>query len=130
MPNQKYEEFTLYYLKKTEGNKACFKHVNNHIGKIYIPIPLVKKMGITDEIIVQLAASKKDLPTGAYVTRAVYEKTTTNTIRFTEDVKEKCALGQIYVRKDVLKIMGLQDEIAVRVVTPTGDGKGDVAVER
>ncbi|AGL03173.1 hypothetical protein [Desulfoscipio gibsoniae] len=115
MPRKNTIEFIMRLFKTTK-RKVCFRDNMDRIGKLYLPLSLVDKMNISDEIIVQLAPKKSDFPTGGYVTRFVYEKETTKKIRFTEDIAEIGELGIIYISKSILEIMGLQDEIAVRVV--------------
>ena len=105
-------------LKKTTKCKACFKENMDRIGRIYLPIPLLEKMDIDDEVLVQLASDKNLLPQGGYMAKFVYEKETAKKIRFIEDITEQGDLGIIYISKNILESMGVQDEIAVRVVSP------------
>ena len=107
-------------LKKKTNCKACFKENMDRIGRIYLPLQLVEQMNIGDEITVQLALNKNSFPPGGYATRFVQNKETARKVRFAEDVMEKGELGVIYVSKEVLEIMGVLDEIAVRV-TPSGE---------
>ena len=111
-------------LKKTTKCKACFKENMDRIGRIYLPIPLFKKLDINDELLVQLAPDKSIFPQGGYMAKFVYEKETAKKIRFIEYITEKGDLGIIYVSKNILANMGVQDEIAVRVVPP-GETGGD-----
>jgi len=59
--------------------------------------------------------------------RFVYDKETAKKIRFVEDITEKGDLGIIYIGKNILESMGVQDEIAVRVVPPGGIGGATLA---
>ena len=120
-------EFTMR-LKKTTNCKACFKENMDRIGRIYLPLQLLGKMNIDDEINVQLAPAKNCFSSGGYVARFVYDKETVKKIRFAEDITEKGELGVIYISKDILEIMDVQDEIAVRV-TPSGE-TGGAAIAR
>ncbi|SFH33577.1 hypothetical protein SAMN05660649_04786 [Desulfotomaculum arcticum] len=127
MPNQKTMEIFMRLLKITTGNKACFKDNLDRVGKLYLPLPLLDKMNISDEITVQLAPGKKDLPASGYVTKVVFQKTTTNKIRFVEDITERGELVQIYISKSILEDMGLQDNLAVRVISAAETGGATVA---
>jgi len=128
MPDQKMMEIFMRLSKITTGNKAVFKDNLDRIGKLYMPLPMLDKMNINDEITVQLAPGKKDLPASGYVTKVVYQKTTTNKIRFVEDITERGELVQIYISKSTLEKMGLWDNLAVRVI-PAGE-TGGAAVAR
>lgn len=119
MPNNEMEFIMRLY--KTTKRKACFRENMDRIGKLYLPLSMLDKMNIRDEIMVQLAPDKSDFENDGYVTRFVYEKETTKKIRFAEDIAEKGELGIIYISKNILEIIGLNDEIAVRVIS-TGEG--------
>jgi len=114
-------------LKKTTKCKACYKENMDRIGRIYLPIPLLEKMDIDDELLVQLAPDKNLLPQGGYMARFVYDKETAKKIRYIEDITEKGDLGIIYISKNILESMGVQDEIAVRVVPPGETGGASIA---
>lgn len=110
-------------LKKMTKTKACFKENMDRIGRIYLPIPMLKKMNIEDEIIVQLAPDKSLFPPGGYTAQFVQEKETVKKVRFAENLEEKGELGIIYISKNILESMGVHGEIAVRVV-PSGETGG------
>jgi len=110
-------------LKKTTSSKACFKENMDRIGRVYLPLELLEQMSIGDEITVQLAKDKNSFPPGGYAAKFVQDKETARKVRFAEDVTEKGELGVIYVSKEILEIMGVLDEIAVRV-TPSGETGG------
>nr|WP_034630354.1 hypothetical protein [Desulfotruncus alcoholivorax] len=114
-------------LRKTTKTKACFTDNMDRIGKLYMPLALLDKMNIGDEIILQLAPGKKDFPPGGYVTSFFYEKETVKKVRFKENIAEMGELDLIYVSKNILEEMGLQDEIAVRVVPSGNIGGASVA---
>jgi len=114
-------------LKKTTKCKACFKENMDRIGRIYLPISLLSEVNISDKLIIQLAPDKKDFPPGGYTARFVYDKETAKKIRFAEDIEEKGELGLIYISKNILENMGLQDEVAVRVVPPGKAGTAAAA---
>lgn len=109
-------------LKKMTETKACFKENMDRIGRIYLPIPMLTKMNIEDEIIVQLAPDKSYFSPGGYTAQFIQEKETKKKVRFAENIEEKGELGIIYISKNILESMGVQDEIAVRVVPPSDIG--------
>jgi len=114
-------------LKKTTSCKACFKENMDRIGRVYLPLQLLEQMNIGDEITVQLALNKNSFPPGGYAARFVHDKETERKVRFAEDVTEKGELGVIYVNKEVLELMGVLDEIAVRVTSLSETGGASLA---
>lgn len=107
--------FYMRYYKETP-NKTVFTEAMNRIGRLYIPHRLKKKLGITDEILVQVATDKKDLPTGGYVTSLKINKEYDACVRFIENLNEMGEIGYIYVRKEVLDALDADDYLAVRIV--------------
>ena len=105
-------------LKKTTKCKACFKENMDRIGRIYLPILLLEKMNIGSEIVLQLAPYKEHLSPSGYISRFVKDKETAKKIRFTEGIEEKGEIGCIYINKNILGHIGVDHEIAVRIVPP------------
>lgn len=103
-------------LRKTTKCKACFKENMDRIGRIYLPLPMLERMNIGDEIIVQLAPDKSFFNPGGYATQLVRDKETIKKIRFAEDIGEKGELGIIYIGKNILESLGVEDKIAVRIL--------------
>ena len=120
-------EFILR-LKKTTKCKACFKENMDRIGRIYLPIPLLEKMNIGGEIILQLAPDKSFFSPGGYAAKFVQDKETAKKVRYTEDLDEKGEMGFIYINKNVLERLRLGEEIAVRIVPP-GECGGAIVAE-
>ncbi|WP_042316865.1 hypothetical protein [Desulfofarcimen acetoxidans] len=119
-------EFILR-LKKTTKCKACFKENMDRIGRIYLPIPLLEKMNIGGEIILQLAPDKSYFSPGGYAAKFVQDKETAKKVRYTEDIIEQGEMGFIYVNKNVLERLGVGQEIAVRIVAPREYGGAIIA---
>lgn len=119
-------EFIMRQNKMTK-TKACFTENMDRIGRIYLPFQFLKKQNIDDEIIVQLATDINTFTAGGYVARFVYDKKTPKKVRFAEDIAEKGELGVIYISKNILECMGVQDEIAVRVTPPGETGGAAIA---
>ncbi|WP_174520477.1 hypothetical protein [Desulfolucanica intricata] len=71
-------------LKKTTKCKAYFKENMDRIGRIYLPIPLLEKMNISSEIVLQLAPDNSHLSQGGYIARFVKDKETAKKVRFTD----------------------------------------------
>ena len=115
-------KFIMRMTKKTKGDKVCFKENMNRIGRVYLPLQFTKKMNIDNEIILQLAPNKSFFRSGGYVAKFVYEKTPKKKLRFIEDITEEGEIGYIYISPLILEKMGVQDEIAVRVVPPSDIG--------
>lgn len=106
----------LLHRRKSTDYKICYKDSMDRIGNIYLPKPVVERMGLGDEIIVQLAQDKNNLQPGGYVTSMVPYKETPKKVRFNEDTREQGALGVIYVSKRILEDMNLPGNIAVRLI--------------
>lgn len=109
-------------IKKITRYKACFKDNRERIGNIYLPFQLLENMNIDDELIIQLAPNKSYFSPGGYVAKFVYEKIPKKKVRFIEDIMEKGEIGFIYISPETLEELGVQDEIAVRVVPPSDMG--------
>lgn len=109
-------------LKKTTETKACFKENMERVGRVYLPLPLLDKLGIGDEMIIQLAPDKSLLPPGGYVAQFVFDKETRNKVRYAEKITECGELGMIYVSKKILENMNVEDEIAVRIIPSPKEG--------
>lgn len=111
-------------LKKMTETKACYAENMDRIGRIYLPIPMLTKMNIKDELIVQLAPDKSFFSPGGYTAQFVQDKETIKKMRFAESIEEKGELGFIYVGKNILEILRVEDELAVRVVPPPRETGG------
>jgi len=109
--------FYMRYYKKTP-NKTVFTEGMNRIGRIYIPHQLKNRLGIVDEILVQLDTDKKYLPPGGYVTSLKPNKEYETCIRFSENLNELGEIGYVYVRREVLDALGVgaDDNLAMRIV--------------
>ncbi len=102
--------------RKSTDYKVLFKDNLDRIGSVYLTNPTINKMGITDEITMQLAPDKSFLKPGGYITKFHRHKETQKKVRFNEDTREQGALGVIYVSKKILEQMGCDcEEIAVRL---------------
>lgn len=118
--------------RKSTDYKMCYRDILERIGNIYLPKPMVTRMGFGDQIMVQLARDKSEF-SGAcgYITEMLPKKETPKKIRFNENTREKGELGVIYVSKEVLEEMGLLDcEIAVRITHEEEAGQGCEALAR
>ena len=114
----------LLHRRKSTDYKVCYRDILDRIGNVYLPSPMAAKLG--DQITVQLARDKSELKEGGYVTTSFPYKETPNKVRFKENTWEQGALGFIYVSKIILKDMGLEGEIAVRILA---GGEEEEAVE-
>jgi hypothetical protein len=121
--------FYLYQRKSTDY-KLCYREVVDRIGNIYLPKPMAKRMGLGEQILVQLAGSKSEFKgADGYITEMYPKKETPKKIRFNENTREKGELGVIYVSKEVLEDMGLSDcEIAVRITSHEEETGGSEAI--
>jgi len=117
----------LMHRRKTTDYTVCYRDIMDRIGNVYLPKPVVERMGLGDEITVQLAREKNEFGPGGYVTVMHPYKNTPKKVRFKESTWEQGVLGVIYVAKKVLKDMGLKGDIAVQITASmeeaTGGGK-------
>ncbi|WP_078060494.1 hypothetical protein [Desulfotomaculum copahuensis] len=97
--------------------KAVFKEAMNRIGRIYVPHELKNKLGIMYEIIVQIDTDKKYLPMKGYITTMKLNKEYGNCVRFKENITELGEIGYIYVQREVLEALNVNDVLAVRIDT-------------
>lgn len=108
--------FSLYR-RKTTDYKVCYRDNLDRIGNVYLPRPMAERLGLGEEITIQLARDKSNFLPGGYVTAISPCKETPKKIRFKENTREQGALGVIYVSKKILEDMGLDSgEIAVRII--------------
>jgi len=117
-------EFIMRH-KKTTKCKACFKENMDRIGRLYLTIQAVEQMNIGDEILVQLALNKAffdNFTEDSYITQVVWDKETAKKVRFAEDINEKGELGVIYIGKNILESLGVDDKVAVRITQPGNTG--------
>jgi hypothetical protein len=117
-------------LNKTTKCKACFKDNLDRIGRIYLPIPMVDELNIGNEILIQLAPDKSHFPNSkeySYVTQVLWNKETAKKVRFAEDINEQGELGLIYISKNILETLGVDDKVAVRIIS---DGTGGVSSDK
>jgi len=121
--------FTMYRTKTTDY-KVRYRHAGNRIGNIYLPIPVVKRMGLGDEITVHLASEKSEFEPGGYVTVMYPYDTTKNKVKFKESPCEQGVLDVIYVAKEVLEEMGYQGEIAVQIIKSSQEETGGEKLAR
>ncbi|GAB6158544.1 hypothetical protein JCM39194_17440 [Desulfotomaculum varum] len=107
--------FYMRYYKKTP-NKTVFTEGMNRIGRIYIPHQLKNRLGIADEILVQLDTDKRYLPPGGYITSLKPNKEYEACVRFSENLNELGEIGYVYVRREVLDALGVDNQLAMRIV--------------
>lgn len=109
--------FSLYR-RKTTDYKVCYRDNLDRIGNVYLPRPMAERLGLGEEITIQLAPDKNNLLPGGYVTVMFPYKETPNKMRFKESTWEPGALGVMYVSKKILEDMGLDsgEKIAVRII--------------
>jgi len=117
--------------RKDTGYKVLFKDNLDRVGSVYLDHAFVKKMGITDEIAIELAQEKSRLQPGGYTTKFYRDKETKKKVRFCEDNMAPGALRAIYVRKEILTQVGCagQREIAVNLRAVMQE-EGDAAIRK
>ena len=98
-------------LSRSTQAANCFKEAADRIGRVYLHPDFMQG----GKLKVQIAADKAELAPGGYRSRLVPYKHTANKIRFVEEVDEAGELGDLYVSKQVLARLKLEETQAIAV---------------
>ena len=117
-----------FYMRhyKNTPYKAVFKEGINRIGQIYIPHELKNRLGIIDEILVQIGIDKKYLLPEGYLTSMKVNKEYDHCVRFKEIFTELGEIGYIYVHREILEALDITNSLALRIDAVCQKKEGEV----